>query len=539
MYVEGCILYSVVGSGGSSGQRWRSEARFSPIARQSAVLATKAQLLAHFGSGSATEPRDSLADLSPTLLISRRVAHETVGVWYFNSCLGRFGNLSVRVCSERAITACLPASNAVPVNCETRPSTRVAMPPKKGKKDQELHFVVTTNPNEANTAANRKRVRSQAALKSWPERRKRTLEQLEFEESGSGTSSTFLVRTPETDPATQVADENPKKQNNQDRIESIIRFGRKPSISTHPTSSLRAPSSSGAASAVSIADDSTPCTRTAHPDSPCSCFRCLPERRVALSHHDRPLKMPQSRKRRADGTLKYVGDLAMLTPPHSPPSSGRTDPFNCYPVPYKPWMDSILHHMMTVFAPRGWPALKITNDQGRMWEHFMTQHALAEPALFYVRLLFATGDLIKLNVLKPELSYWIQGEAIKAINEALKDPDKAISDPLILAVGRISWFEHMYGSKQAANTIHRPAQARMIQMRGGMKSLDFPDLVKRLMRLTDTIMSKTSGSQRFIEEESESGAFSLEQAANVSERWFPTEGRELSRKIRITDLVSE
>ena len=47
---------------------------------------------------------------------------------------------------------------------------------------------------------------------------------------------------------------------------------------------------------------------------------------------------------------------------------------------------------MKVFAPRGWPALKITNDQGMQWEWFMTQHALAEPALFYVRLLFATGD---------------------------------------------------------------------------------------------------------------------------------------------------
>lgn len=111
----------------------------------------------------------------------------------------------------------------------------------------------------------------------------------------------------------------------------------------------------------------------------------------------------------------------------------------------------------------------------------MTQHALAEPALFYVRLLFASGDLIRLKVLKPEVSYWLQAQAIQSINEALQDPDRAASDAVILAVGRIALHENLYGNKQAATTVHRPAQKRMIDMRGGMKALPFPELVKRLV----------------------------------------------------------
>lgn len=109
---------------------------------------------------------------------------------------------------------------------------------------------------------------------------------------------------------------------------------------------------------------------------------------------------------------------------------------------------------------------------------FMTQAALAEPALFYVRLPFASGDLINLKALPPEYSYWLQAQSIKAINEALSDRKRAASDGLILAVGRIAMHESWYGDRQAAIVMHRPAQRRMIQMRRGLRVLPFPPLVK-------------------------------------------------------------
>ncbi|KAF2772294.1 hypothetical protein EJ03DRAFT_334128 [Teratosphaeria nubilosa] len=356
------------------------------------------------------------------------------------------------------------------------------MPPKKtsdGQNDGDGYtFLVTRNPLTS-SAADKKKVRSAAAVSSWPERRKRTYEQ----------------------------------------FQSSLKHGQ-------VTSEISGP--------ISLAT-SEPYSRESTPDLPCQCVRCNPQIHRALKRTGRPVLMPSTRKRTANGNIKWL----MPTPLPSPPVTSATDSFNCYPVPYKPWFDGLLHHMLTVYAPRGWPALKITRAQGLRWEWFMTQHALSEPALFYVRLLFASGDLVRLRVLQPGVSYWLRDQAIRAINEALKDGRRAISDALILAVGRIALNESMYGDRHAANTIHRPAQQRMIQMRGGMKALDFPDLVKRLMRWSDTVMSKQGGTQRFLEDEDELKNFGMDESVDVLEKWVPQQGQDLRKKIQISDLVND
>ncbi|KAM0713597.1 hypothetical protein Q7P37_010559 [Cladosporium fusiforme] len=222
-------------------------------------------------------------------------------------------------------------------------------------------------------------------------------------------------------------------------------------------------------------------------------------------------------------------------------SPGRHDPFSCYPVQWQPWYDGLLHYMMTVFAPRAWPILKITATQGARWEWFMTQHAMEEPALFYVRLLFASGDLIRIGALKRECSYWLQSQAINAINEALRDPRRSVCDGLILAVGRIALHECMYGDRKAANTVHRPAQRRMIDMRGGMGGLDFPELVKRLMRWGDRVMSMQGNTSRFLPDDEDEGnsSFGVKQSVDVFEAWAPEPGQALRKKIAISDLLTD
>jgi hypothetical protein len=168
----------------------------------------------------------------------------------------------------------------------------------------------------------------------------------------------------------------------------------------------------------------------------------------------------------------------------------------------------------------------------------MTQHALSEPALFYVRLLFASGDLIRLGVVNREVSFWLQAQAINSINEALSDPKRATSDALILAVGRIAMHEAFYGNKEAANTMHRPAQRRMIQMRGGMRGLPFPELVKRLMRWADNVMAMRSGTERMLEDDDENKNYSMKQQVDFLEKLVPTEGQALRKRIKISDLLS-
>jgi len=161
----------------------------------------------------------------------------------------------------------------------------------------------------------------------------------------------------------------------------------------------------------------------------------------------------------------------------------------------------------------------------------MTQHALQEPALFYVRLLFATGDLVALGRLRPEVPLWLRARAVQAINRALDNPAQATSDALILAVGRIALHESMYGDRIASNAIHRPAQYRMIMMRGGMDALPFPDLVKRLMRWADRVMSMQGGVPRFLAED-ESQNYTVDQSVDVLEKWVPHEGRALRLKVQ-------
>jgi hypothetical protein len=238
-------------------------------------------------------------------------------------------------------------------------------------------------------------------------------------------------------------------------------------------------------------------------------------------------------------TMRAIARYAVPRP--ATINSGRHDPFNCYPVQWQPWFDGLLHYMMTVFAPRAWPVLNITSDQGTRWEWFMTQHAMEEPALFYVRLLFASGDLIRIGSLKRESSYWLQTQAIKAINEALQDPKRSAGDGLILAVGRIALHECMYGDRNAANTVHRPAQRRMIDIRGGMGRLGFPDLVKRLMRWADRVMSMQGNTARLLPDDEDEGNFtySLKQSVDGFEAWAPGRGQNLRDKMAIANLLTD
>src|ERR1700753_3206146 len=69
------------------------------------------------------------------------------------------------------------------------------MSAKEEKGDNEITFVVTTNPL-ASSAANKKRVRSVAALKSWPERRKKTFASTQSRISGN--HGGFVLDLPES-----------------------------------------------------------------------------------------------------------------------------------------------------------------------------------------------------------------------------------------------------------------------------------------------------------------------------------------------------
>jgi hypothetical protein len=133
---------------------------------------------------------------------------------------------------------------------------------------------------------------------------------------------------------------------------------------------------------------------------------------------------------------------------------------------------------------------------------------------------------------------WLRYQAVKTINEALSEPNRATSDALILAVGRIALHECLYGDREASNRVHRPAQARMIAMRGGMDALNFPPLVKRLMRWADDIMARQGGTQRLLEVGDETQNFTLTERMKALESWVPP-GTETSRSNSIVSEVTD
>lgn len=226
----------------------------------------------------------------------------------------------------------------------------------------------------------------------------------------------------------------------------------------------------------------SPCVWPETPSYPCRRSQC--RKVLPASHTGRSSRLDLGPTNTGAGVHIYAmrAYARYLSPSPTRNSVARHEPFNCYPVQWRSWYDEVLHHMRTVFAPCAWAKLKITPSEGAEWERFVIQNAMEEPAFCYVRLLFGSGYLVRIGALRSDRYYHLQSKAIKAINDALSEEKRSISNGLILAVGRIALHECMYGDQNVADTIHRPAQRRMIDLRGGMKNLEFPHLVKRLMR---------------------------------------------------------
>ncbi|KAI4715316.1 hypothetical protein E4T48_08501 [Aureobasidium sp. EXF-10727] len=396
---------------------------------------------------------------------------------------------------------------------------------------QRFTFVNVTAPQDAATEGNKKRIRSAAAASGWAQGSRPKTHQYDQSTTSENPRFSYPVNLKDLERSEVSNDshltDTPKHSNTSDR-----KF-------IWETTTARRSSAAKSGSTERSNDhirSNTKRKRIRHSNQDSSSRRRAPITSSSASVSSQSLVGSPTTAVTTWISSIQTPEASLTTPASALASpydlgSGIHDAFNCYPVLSQPWYDRVLHHMMTVFAPRGWPTLGITREEGLKWERFMTLHALADAALFNVRLLFASGDLIRMKVLPSETALWLRDQAVRSINEALSDPVRATSDPLILAVGRIALHESMYGDRSAANLIHRPAQYRMIMMRGGMGALDFPELVKRLMRWADRVMSLQSDTPRFLIELDNDRSFSIDQSVGVVEKWVPQEGILLRNKV--------
>lgn len=215
----------------------------------------------------------------------------------------------------------------------------------------QIHFIVNTdNPEDKKSSkANKKAVRAVAATNSWAARRQKIADRSKCLHSSR---TTFVV---EPGPSIQ---------------EPLLMQS---ASTTHDRSTLNHPSSvclskrlgsTGDGGGLAHRHDEDTATRAAkakaslirlyiaHANAPCPCVQCREWKRAAAIFWG-PGSSAQhvATGRRAIAAIASMisrtEDASVPTwpyPPNRSPSQGRADPFNQYPIPYRPWVDQILHH---------------------------------------------------------------------------------------------------------------------------------------------------------------------------------------------------
>ena len=140
--------------------------------------------------------------------------------------------------------------------------------------------------------------------------------------------------------------------------------------------------------------------------------------------------------------------------------ASQRDPFDTYPVPYQHWFGWLLDFWYAGTLPKGQRMVKASAEGMKAYILWSRRFQMTEPALFYTSLFLASGIPVSNGMLRVEKALWLRGQAVKALNEALSDPVRATSNAVISSIGKIALHEHIYGDREAAHRIHRPAQQR-------------------------------------------------------------------------------
>ena len=83
------------------------------------------------------------------------------------------------------------------------------------------------------------------------------------------------------------------------------------------------------------------------------------------------------------------------------------------------------------------------------------------------------------------------------INTALADPQRALSDQLIVAVFNIAIVEAVFGSKEEYH-IHMQGIMRMLGLRGGLATLTYDGYIEQVIEWYDVNCSHIVGCERYL-----------------------------------------
>ena len=138
----------------------------------------------------------------------------------------------------------------------------------------------------------------------------------------------------------------------------------------------------------------------------------------------------------------------------------KRDPFATYPVPYESWYSWLLDFWYCAVLPRARRLIKCESSQIDDYILWSRRFEMTEPALYCSSLFLASGIPVAEGKMPLERALWLRYQAVRALNEALADTKRASSTAVICAVGKIALHEHVYGDRELAHRVHRPAQQR-------------------------------------------------------------------------------
>ncbi|GIZ40212.1 hypothetical protein CKM354_000356200 [Cercospora kikuchii] len=193
-------------------------------------------------------------------------------------------------------------------------------------------------------------------------------------------------------------------------------------------------------------------------------------------------------------------NFEMFLPDLTSMDASMRDPFLTYPVRYRNWYGKLISYWYNVVLPRSTRVIKASPTDLQSYTVWSRKQELSEPVLFYTSLFLASGIPVAEGLFPVQAALWLRHKTVQAMQEALADPDRATSIPVILAVGRIALHEHIYGNRELAHTMHRPAQLRMINMRGGLANLGLPATTIQLIVWLDALMSAETGTTPYFAE---------------------------------------
>lgn len=142
------------------------------------------------------------------------------------------------------------------------------------------------------------------------------------------------------------------------------------------------------------------------------------------------------------------------------------------------------------------------NPQVTIWERFY-RFIFTDPVLLTVALLITIRYRLEFLGYRNRAKDFMQvlqleDFLIKRVNAALKQPDRAVSDPMLVTVALCAAYEVKNGNPDAYH-IHMKGLMRMIDLRGGLPALGESDpYLERMLIWHDVNTSKIIGHEGYL-----------------------------------------